>query len=66
VAAGPRRTLCVNLEPAGDGAAAGVALTVGLGAAVTVLALIHHTVPAQAVLPQLTGRVAGIGPSEKT
>ena len=54
VAAGTRWALSVNLEPACDGAAAGVALAVGLGPAVTVLPVIHHTVPAQAVLTKLT------------
>ncbi len=53
VAAGPRGALCVNLEAAGDGAAAGVALAVGLRPAVAVLPVVHHPVTTEAVLPKL-------------
>ena len=53
VAAGTRGALGVNLEAAGDGAAAGVALAVGLRPAVAILAVVHHAVTTEAVLPQL-------------
>ncbi len=53
VAAGTRGALGVNLEAAGDGAAAGVALAVGLRPAVAVLPVVHHPVTTEAVLPQL-------------
>jgi hypothetical protein len=53
VAAGTRGALRVNLEAAGDGAAAGVALAVGLRPAVAVLPVVHHAVTAEAILPQL-------------
>jgi hypothetical protein len=53
VAAGARGALGVNLEAAGDGAAAGVALAVRLRPAVAVLPVVHHAVTTEAVLPQL-------------
>ncbi len=53
VTAGPRGALRVNLEAAGDGAAAGVALAVRLRPAVAVLPVVHHAVTTEAVLTQL-------------
>ncbi len=53
VAAGPRGALRIDLEPAGDGAAAGVALAVGLRPAVAVLPVVHHPVTTEAVLAKL-------------
>ncbi len=53
MAAGPRGALSIDLEAAGDGAAAGVALAVGLRPAVAVLPVVHHPVTTEPVLTQL-------------